>query len=316
MIFGTVIKCLGGLYTVKLDEEFKGENYVNVRGRGSFRHEKLILLAGDRVELEPLDNGDFFCKKILERKNSLIRPPLANLDIIFAVIPCVKPQPDLQIVDKMLSIAEHNKIEPVIVITKADLDMDFANNIYEIYKKCGFNVFITSSENNNGVDDIYSFIKEISQKEAPLCAFAGVSGAGKSTLLNAIFPNLKLETGELTGEMERIPVTKDSVPEANSSRDWYAVGYHIGVIGRSYGKVTDCQSKWNGGGRSGYLTGCNHLYRLKLKNPDAKQIKVVAEDTNGNVYEQTKFTESFDYSECELTNKLHLIKREELNKNY
>jgi hypothetical protein len=58
------------------------------------------------------------------------------------------------------------------------------------------------------------------------------------------------------------------------------------------------------------------MYRLKLKNPNAKQIKVVAEDTNGNVYEQTKFTESFDYSETELTNKLRLIKREELNKSY
>ena len=86
----------------------------------------------------------------------------------------------------MIAICEHNKIEPVIVITKADLDMDFANNIYEIYKKCGFNVFITSSENNNGVDDIYSFIKEISQKESPLCAFAGVSGAGKSTLIKLL----------------------------------------------------------------------------------------------------------------------------------
>lgn len=124
------------------------------------------------------------------------------------------------------------------------------------------------------------------------------------------------EDGQLTGQMERIPVTKDSVPEANSSRDWYAVGYHLGVIGRSYGDVTDCQSKWNGGGRKGYLTGCNHMYRLKLKNPNAKQIKVVAKDTNGNVYEQTKFTESFDYSETELTNKLRLIKREELNKSY
>ena len=203
MIFGTVIKCLGGLYTVKLDEEFKGENYVNVRGRGSFRHEKLILLAGDRVELEPLDNGDFFCKKILERKNSLIRPPLANLDIIFAVIPCVKPQPDLQIVDKMLSIAEHNKIEPVIIITKADLDMEFAKSTYDIYKKCGFSTFITSSESHTGVEDIYSYICEISEKSAPLCAFAGVSGAGKSTLLNAIFPNLKLETGELSQKIER-----------------------------------------------------------------------------------------------------------------
>ena len=124
------------------------------------------------------------------------------------------------------------------------------------------------------------------------------------------------EDGVLTGQMERIPVTRDSVPEANSSRDWYAVGYHIGVVGRSYGHITDSYSKWNGGGRKGYLTQCNHLYRIKLKNPDAKVIKVVAEDTNGNVYEQTRFTESFDYSENELTNKLMGTKREELNRTY
>lgn len=203
MIFGTVIKCLGGLYTVKLDEMYNGEKYVNVRGRGSFRHEKLILLAGDRVELEPLEKGDFFCKKILDRKNSLIRPPLANLDIIFAVIPCVKPQPDMQIVDKMLSIAEHNGIEPVIIITKADLDMEFAKATYDTYKRCGFSTFITSSENHTGVEEIFEFISSISKKEAPLCAFAGVSGAGKSTLMNAIFPNLTLETGELSQKIER-----------------------------------------------------------------------------------------------------------------
>ena len=124
------------------------------------------------------------------------------------------------------------------------------------------------------------------------------------------------EDGVLTGQMERIPTTSDSVPEANSSRDWYAVGYHIGVVGRSYGHIKDSHSKWNGGGRKGYLTSCNHLYRLKLKNPDAKCIKVVAEDTNGNVYEQTKFTESFDYSETALTNGLLHIKRTVLNKEY
>ncbi len=203
MILGTVIKGVGGLYTVRLDEELNGEKYVNVRGRGSFRHEKIVLLTGDRVELTEQKEKEFFCERILERKNSLIRPPLANLDVVFAVIPCVKPQPDLQIVDKMIAICEHNKIEPVIVITKADLDKDFADKIYEIYKKCGFEVLVTSSESNEGVDKIYSYIKEISKKGAPLCAFAGVSGAGKSTLVNAIFPNLKLETGELSQKIER-----------------------------------------------------------------------------------------------------------------
>lgn len=203
MILGTVIKGVGGLYTVRLDEEINGEKYINVRGRGAFRHEKIILLTGDRVEIEMQKENEFFCKRILERKNSLIRPPLANLDVIFSVIPCVKPQPDIQIVDKMISICEHNKIEPVIVITKADLDMEFANKICNTYKKCGFEVFITSSKTTDGVEEVYSYIKEISTKQSPLCAFAGVSGAGKSTLLNALFPNLKLETGELSQRIER-----------------------------------------------------------------------------------------------------------------
>jgi ribosome biogenesis GTPase len=203
MILGTVIKGLGGLYKIRLDTPINDEKYVNVRGRGSFRHEKIVLLIGDRVELERVNEGEYFCKRILERKNSLIRPPLANLDVIFAVIPCVKPQPDLQIVDKMIAICEHNGIEPVIIVTKADLDIDFAKTTYEIYKKSGFNVFITSSESREGVFEIFEFIKEISKKQAPLCAFAGVSGAGKSTLLNAIFPNLSLETGELSQKIER-----------------------------------------------------------------------------------------------------------------
>ena len=123
------------------------------------------------------------------------------------------------------------------------------------------------------------------------------------------------EDGVLTGKMVRIPVTKDSVPELDSSRDWWAVGYHIGVIGRSYGKV-DGASRWKGGGRKGYLMQCNHLYRLQLKNPNAKEIKVVARDTNGNVYEQTRFTESFDYSENAITNALYTTPRKELDEKY
>ena len=156
-MIGTVLKGVGGLYTVLLDSEINGEKTVNVRGRGAFRHEKIVLLTGDRVELEPTSEGTYFCKKILERKNSLIRPPLANLDYIFIVIPCKKPMPALEIVDKMISIAEFNKIEPVIIISKADLDTIFAENAYKIYKKSGFNTFITSSQNGEGVESVLEF---------------------------------------------------------------------------------------------------------------------------------------------------------------
>ena len=124
------------------------------------------------------------------------------------------------------------------------------------------------------------------------------------------------EDGVLTGEMERMKQKKTEYPEVGSSQDWWAIGYHLGVIGRSYGNVKTGRSKMNGGGRSGYLTPCNHMYRMKLKNPDAKEIRVVATDTNGNVYEQTKFTESFDYSENELMNRLYTTSRKVLDKEY
>ena len=203
MILGTVIKGVGGLYTVLLDSEYNDEKYVTVRGRGAFRHEKIVLLAGDRIELEPTSEGTFFCKRILERKNSLIRPPLANLDYIFIVISSKKPAPSLFIVDKMISIAEYNKIEPVIVISKSDLDSEYSEEIYRIYKNCGFKAFITSSEMHTGKEPLYAYLKEITRDENPICAFAGASGAGKSTLINELFPTLNLQTGNISEKIER-----------------------------------------------------------------------------------------------------------------
>ncbi|MBQ7353710.1 MAG: ribosome small subunit-dependent GTPase A [Clostridia bacterium] len=203
MILGTVLKGVGGLFTVLLDSEIDNEREISVRGRGAFRHEKIVLLPGDRVELEKNQDGSFFCKRILERKNSLIRPSLANLDYIFVVIPCKKPMPSLEIIDKMIAIAEFNKIEPVIIISKSDLDEGFAEEMYHIYKNSGFDTFITSSYSNEGVCDIYNYIKKIATEKSPICAFAGASGAGKSTLINALFPSLTLETGELSEKIER-----------------------------------------------------------------------------------------------------------------
>ena len=203
MILGTVIKGVGGLFTVMLDSEYNGEKIINVRGRGSFRYEKTLLLAGDRVEIESVGEGEYFCKKILERKNSLIRPPLSNLDYIFVVISSKKPAPSLFIVDKMIAIAEYNKIEPVIVISKSDLDSDYADELYSIYKKSGFNTFLTSSYENEGVCDVLECLKTITRDNSPICAFAGASGAGKSTLMNALFPTLSLKTGDLSEKIER-----------------------------------------------------------------------------------------------------------------
>lgn len=204
IISGTVTKSVGGLFTVALDNEYNGSFYVDAHAKGAFKHEKITLLAGDRVDVDVNENGEPYISKIHERKSSLIRPPLANLDIAFIVISCVKPAPVLETIDKLICILESKGIECVIVITKADLDTDFAKSVAEIYKKSGFEVFVTSSESGEGKEELYGYIKrECEARSNPIFAFSGASGAGKSTFINLLFPSLSLETGDLSRKLER-----------------------------------------------------------------------------------------------------------------
>ena len=202
ILTGIVMRCVGGLFTIQLDSEHNGSMRLDARARGAFKHEKKTLLAGDRVEVDINENGEPYISKILDRKSSLIRPPLANLDTIFIVISCVKPAPVLETIDKLICIAESKKIEPVIVITKADLDSDFATEAATLYKKCGFEVFITSSEDGRGRQELLDYIRKNGESNK-IYAFSGASGAGKSTFINLLFPQLCLETGELSQRLDR-----------------------------------------------------------------------------------------------------------------
>jgi len=198
-----ITKSVGGLFTIRTDVIYEGKREFDVRAKGSFKHDRITLLAGDRVDVEIDDHGEFFIRKIHDRRNSLIRPPLANIDIIFVAISCKKPAPVYETIDKMISIAEFNKIEPVILITKSDLDQDFAAEAHEIYSKSGLKTIITSSELNEGCDAVLDYIKSVSSKNSTVFAFSGASGAGKSTMINKLFPQLQLETGDLSHKIER-----------------------------------------------------------------------------------------------------------------
>lgn len=135
------------------------------------------------------------------RKNSLIRPPLANLDLLFVAIAAARPEPSTLTADKLITIAEFNGIEPVPVITKLDLDRERALSLASDYRKCGFDVFTVSSENGEGVGELLSYIEK--RCAGLTSAIAGVSGAGKSTLLNRLFPSLRQSTGELSERIMR-----------------------------------------------------------------------------------------------------------------
>lgn len=208
---GIILKGVGGLYSVRItdtESDLCGE-VVKCRARGAFRHNNITPLAGDKVLLLPDDesakkdkkDAGFVIDEIIERRNALIRPPLANLDYIFVTMAAAHPTPILSTVDKLICIAEFNKIEPVIVVTKRDLAPDEAERIVDIYKKSGFTAFAISSVTGEGIDEVREFVK--TELPGKLSAFAGASGIGKSTLMNALFPNLELSTSDISRKIER-----------------------------------------------------------------------------------------------------------------
>ena len=217
---GRVIKSNGGLFTVRLFLDASREPMpldgltVTGRGRGSL-HRRGSLLVGDvvRVSYDNTaysvdDSGNIKCAEdgtgvaideILPRKNALIRPPMANLDLLFVTFSATTPDPVLETVDKLISIAEHNRIEPIIVITKSELAPTVAQELADIYRRAGFEVFCVG--NGLPVDALQARIAQI--REGNIAAFSGASGVGKSTLLNRLFPQLQLQTGEISRRIER-----------------------------------------------------------------------------------------------------------------
>ncbi|MBQ5390193.1 MAG: ribosome small subunit-dependent GTPase A [Clostridia bacterium] len=193
---GKIIKGVGGKYTVLCDGET-----VTARARGVFRHEQISPEVGDNVTVRVEQEGDAYIEDILERKNLLIRPPMANLDYMFITASAAKPAPILATLDKLSAICVHADILPVFVITKCDLDAKEGERIAAIYRRSGFTVFTLSAEDGEGIEALRLFLEE--NLPGKTAAFAGASGIGKSTLLNALFPELSLATGGISERIAR-----------------------------------------------------------------------------------------------------------------
>ena len=193
---GRITGLSGGLYTIRLDDG----DLINCRARGVFRHEGVSPLVGDVVTVERAD-GQAVIHSVEDRKNALIRPPIANLDIMFVSLAAAKPEPSEFTTDKLISICEYNGITPVVLINKSDLDENRAEELKKIYTLAGYDVFVTSSAENAGIDALKTYVE--ANLPGRIAAFSGVSGAGKSTLMNKLFPELSLETGEISKKISR-----------------------------------------------------------------------------------------------------------------
>lgn len=186
---GMIIKVLGGIYTVATKDKI-----IDCKARGIFRNKGISPMSGDRVEIETIDNTSVITK-IHERRNSIIRPPLANLDMLVFVISTCEPVPNFSLLDKFIAIATYKGIEPLIVITKIDLEN--SKRIIDVYSKVGIDIIKVNNEDGSGSSEVAEKVK------GKFCAFTGNTGVGKSSLLNNIFPQMNLQTNEISKKLGR-----------------------------------------------------------------------------------------------------------------
>lgn len=187
-----VLSGVGGLYKAVTEEN----ELLECRAKGNFRHSGISPYPGDLVTVTHEEKGANSISEILPRKNVFIRPPAANIDKLFITVASASPSPAYITVDKLLCAAEYYGAEAIILVTKSDLDPEKSEEIRSIYEKAGYTVFVTSSQSGNGVEELKSFIT--GAIESSVAAFAGESGVGKSSLMNALFPDLKLQTGAVS----------------------------------------------------------------------------------------------------------------------
>ena len=187
---GLIIKATGGFYYVDC-----GGRVYSCRARGLFRKTGLTPYVGDLAQVEPIDEENGYITAILPRKNSLIRPPMANIDQLAIVASSVRPLPNPLVIDTMTALAARRGIQALLIFTKADLAQ--VGDLEESYRKAGYPVVTVSSTEGRGIDEVRRLLV------GKLTAFTGNSGVGKSTLLNAIDSRLSIDTAEISDKLGR-----------------------------------------------------------------------------------------------------------------
>ncbi len=183
---GRITKNISNDYTV----DANGKLYI-CKPRGKFKKENITPLVGDIVEFDENNN---YILDIKKRKNELIRPSVANVDMAVIVTSVKEPNFDTILLDKNLTIISYNNITPIIYFTKLDLlnetELESINKYIVYYKKIGYDVATNINELRELIDN-----KTI--------VFTGQSGAGKSTLLNKLNPTLSLKTDTISQALGR-----------------------------------------------------------------------------------------------------------------
>ena len=186
---GRILRSLSGFYDVSTPE-----GLISCRARGILRKEGNSPLTGDMVEIT-VEKGKGMVERILPRKNSFVRPAVANVDALVVFAANVNPVTEPFLIDRVAAIAGDQEVPVILCVNKCDLDP--AVDLTRIYKNAGFTVICASAETGEGVEQLRGLI------QGKLTAFTGNSGVGKSSILNRLCPSLELPTGEVSEKLGR-----------------------------------------------------------------------------------------------------------------
>lgn len=192
---GIIISNISNLYKVEVD----GKIY-DCNARGKFKNNEISPIAGDKVEIEIIDEekNTGVINKIEKRINYLKRPKMANLSQIILVISMKLPKPDLLLLDKQLAYSELIKVKPIICLNKIDLESEKkVDEIYNLYTKIGYKVITTNAKTGEGIDKIKTILNN------NITAFSGNSGVGKSSLINKILDKDTTLEGSISEKNKR-----------------------------------------------------------------------------------------------------------------
>lgn len=186
---GRIVRSISGFYDVQT-----GDGVFTCRARGILRRTDSSPLTGDLAEIT-VEKGKGMVEKLLPRKNSFIRPAVANVDALVVFAANVNPVTEPFLIDRVAAIAGDQEVPVYLCVNKCDLDP--AVDLVRIYEHAGFPVICTSAETGEGVEQLRQLLK------GKLTAFTGNSGVGKSSILNCLCPELDLATGEVSEKLGR-----------------------------------------------------------------------------------------------------------------
>ena len=195
-MIGKIIMGIAGFYYVHIVEF----GIYECKAKGIFRKDNIKPLVGDEVEVEILDENDKEGNiiRILPRRNTLIRPSVANVDQSLVLFAMADPKPHLNLLDRFLVTMEYQQIPTIICFNKLDLDdgtgLDKLNKVYDL---TDYPTVFTSVKNGVNISEIKLLLK------GKTTVVAGPSGAGKSSLINILQSVVKMETGTLSKKIAR-----------------------------------------------------------------------------------------------------------------